>query len=805
MPVNPASTGTASVSRAPQKPWRMRTRLGIALLLVFAPMSLLVILSHIEDIRDRRHSKVESFRTIDDAIAASIDGFARDLESFTLSTAISLGELSATQDLNQETVGPYFKDLFNSYGVLRSIFLTDLSGKTVAGTAGNTGFDLSGRDYIKAMQSGAESYWSDALAGALSGQTTLAYARPVKSPDGVTRYFLVVAFYPSQLLSRLPSDLPPDANVSLIGRNGVVLFTSQDQGPDRQLRDISDSSFFRRATVERRVLLRSEPTPLEDGDRYGAFVQMPSTGWLAGVTVTAESVDRPLATRFRRNLLIVAMVLAGGFGVMLLIAGRVSRPLSQLAAAARAIASGQRPVVPHQSADADVRELEFAMESMSGSIAAREESLRVAANAGEILAQSLDYEDTLSRLADLLVPAAADCCVIHILEGGALHQVATRHRDPAMLPFLDELQALYPDPSGPEYGPAAVAKGGASQMTAAITDEMRVAVARDERHLELLRILGFTSYLCIPISNHEAVLGTITLLSATPSRLFTNLDLQLAEDIGRRAGAAITNARLYRESQQAREELERSNRQKDEFLGIIGHELRTPLTSIYGGARLLNNPNRKLSEPSRAALLETLEVEASKMTRLIENLLLLARTELGAEPEWQRFSPMDMVESAGADVRRQSPDRRIAIEKARGDQPVYSDPTRIEQVVQNLLSNADKYSPAGAPIEVWIGGGPNELTVRVTDSGPGVSPDELQLLFESFYRSAATSNLAPGKGLGLAVCRRLVESLGGRIWATNRPSGGLEAGFSVPLRAGPQAPGRDDATPAPRGLSRATA
>jgi signal transduction histidine kinase len=116
----------------------------------------------------------------------------------------------------------------------------------------------------------------------------------------------------------------------------------------------------------------------------------------------------------------------------------------------------------------------------------------------------------------------------------------------------------------------------------------------------------------------------------------------------------------------------------------------------------------------------------------------------------------------------------------RGPDVVKSDETSLRQVLYNLLSNAAKYSSASSQIEVVISKQGDNVQFSVRDRGPGVKPEELALIFESFYRSPGTAGLVAGKGIGLAVCRRLVESLGGRIWAQAREGGGLEVTFSVP-------------------------
>jgi two-component system sensor histidine kinase KdpD len=112
---------------------------------------------------------------------------------------------------------------------------------------------------------------------------------------------------------------------------------------------------------------------------------------------------------------------------------------------------------------------------------------------------------------------------------------------------------------------------------------------------------------------------------------------------------------------------------------------------------------------------------------------------------------------------------------------VNADDGCLERILENLVSNAVKYGPHEEPIEVSAKELRSEVVVSVADHGPGVLAHEVKAMFENFYRSGRTSSLAPGLGVGLSVCRRLVESQNGRIWASNRPDGGLEVNFTLPL------------------------
>ena len=123
----------------------------------------------------------------------------------------------------------------------------------------------------------------------------------------------------------------------------------------------------------------------------------------------------------------------------------------------------------------------------------------------------------------------------------------------------------------------------------------------------------------------------------------------------------------------------------------------------------------------------------------------------------------------------------FALDMAPGLPTVTADPTYVEQVLRNLLSNAAKYSGAGSTVEVSLEDGDGEVIVRVRDDGPGLDAEDVDRLFGLYYRAARQASIAPGAGIGLFVCRELVTAMGGRIWATPRPDKGAEFGFSIPV------------------------
>jgi len=225
----------------------------------------------------------------------------------------------------------------------------------------------------------------------------------------------------------------------------------------------------------------------------------------------------------------------------------------------------------------------------------------------------------------------------------------------------------------------------------------------------------------------------------------------------------------------------RTERLRDAFIGVLSHELRTPITAIYGGSKVLLRRARPVSAATRRELLEDMAAEAERMHRLVENLLVLARTERGmdlhaADPVLLQHQVPRVIDS----VRAQWPAVEFHVTIPERLPTVSGDDGYVEQVLRNLLSNAAKYGPPGGPVEVSLHQDGDEVQVLVLDRGPGVG-DEAQDVFELFYRSGRTAAAAPGAGIGLFVARQLAIAMGGRIWAADRPGGGAVFGFSLPL------------------------
>jgi PAS domain S-box-containing protein len=219
---------------------------------------------------------------------------------------------------------------------------------------------------------------------------------------------------------------------------------------------------------------------------------------------------------------------------------------------------------------------------------------------------------------------------------------------------------------------------------------------------------------------------------------------------------------------------------RDTFIGVLSHELRTPVTTIYAGSKVLARGGGKLTDELQRSVFEDIHVEAERLHRLVEDVIALTRFgeeegDVGNEPVLlQRVLPV-VVRSEEL----RWPGVVFELRVPHGVPTVVADPTYVEQVVRNLLSNAAKYGGPGSVVETVVEAADGEVLVRILDNGPGFPGEEADRLFELFFRSPSTAGSASGAGIGLFVCARLIRAMGGRIWARPRDGRGAEFGFSL--------------------------
>jgi PAS domain S-box-containing protein len=233
-------------------------------------------------------------------------------------------------------------------------------------------------------------------------------------------------------------------------------------------------------------------------------------------------------------------------------------------------------------------------------------------------------------------------------------------------------------------------------------------------------------------------------------------------------------------------ERKRLDQLKDEFIGLVSHELRTPLTVINGGISTVLTEWERLSSGEVQQLLRDAVLESESLSHLIENLLELSRAQaqqLALYPEM--IDIKTLVRETLTRVKRQASSHQFVTSIPDELQLINADPLRIERILYNLLENAAKYSPPGSQIKVSVNAEPERLVIGVSDHGKGLSSSEQAKLFSPFQRlENSRPDRARGAGLGLMVCRRLVEAHGGEIWVESKKGKGSTFFFSLPRRNG---------------------
>jgi PAS domain S-box-containing protein len=298
--------------------------------------------------------------------------------------------------------------------------------------------------------------------------------------------------------------------------------------------------------------------------------------------------------------------------------------------------------------------------------------------------------------------------------------------------------------------------------------------------------------MAIALRENRAVRG-LTAMAQRPDGTFVDFEpypTPLRDAEGRLVGAVnvmvdITERRRATdELRSVVDALAASNAVKDEFLGLVSHELRTPLTTIYGNAQLLRDGAARRSPDERTDMAADIAEDADRLLAIVENLLLLSRLQAGARPDLEPQVLIQVVREEVASFSRRHPDARIRVAHVpHRDAIVDADRAYLTVLIQNLLANAYKYGGTSEDIEVGIGVDETDASITVLDRGIGLDDIGSADLFQPFYRSPAAQLKAGGIGLGLSVCQRIAEMLGGRIWAVPRDGGGSEFGFTIPLTA----------------------
>jgi len=291
---------------------------------------------------------------------------------------------------------------------------------------------------------------------------------------------------------------------------------------------------------------------------------------------------------------------------------------------------------------------------------------------------------------------------------------------------------------------------------------------------------GLKFYAGVPLAvagGHN--MGTLCILDFEPRQL-SAAEVSSLQDL---ADMVTSELELRLASRQALQAAAERERVKDAFVGMLSHEIRTPVTTIYAAARVLASSDAVQADPKARDLFPDIVAESERLLRLIEDLLVLTKVEQGVlESVSEPVLLQRVVERAVARMNRRHPKRVIEFGMEPDLPPAAGDETFVEQVINNLLSNALKYSPPDAVVSVDGSVADERVEVRVRDRGIGLAVDDRERVFDLLARTREAETYAAGAGIGLYVCRRLMQAMGGDIRATAPASGrGSVFTFSLPI------------------------
>lgn len=300
-----------------------------------------------------------------------------------------------------------------------------------------------------------------------------------------------------------------------------------------------------------------------------------------------------------------------------------------------------------------------------------------------------------------------------------------------------------------------------------------------EHHLQL----GLRSIVYLPLITKNRVFAVLIVASRRPN-VYGKRELSLLKHVAFQIALPVENARLYQLQREQQKALEREAEEKARFINILAHELRIPLTPTLSSAKMLVAELLLRGTETDVQLAKNIVSSAVTLDGRLNELLDFAKGEmdlLKAKPH-----PVDiteLIEDVALQCRAMFLDKKLQLDlKVKRPLPrVLADEARTTQVLLNLLSNASKFSPEGTKVVLRAGKKGDELVIQVEDNGPGITPEEQRKLFRPYQRAKAGEPGFPG--LGLALCRQLVELQGGKIWARSKPGKGSTFSFSLPLAA----------------------
>ena len=422
-------------------------------------------------------------------------------------------------------------------------------------------------------------------------------------------------------------------------------------------------------------------------------------------------------------------------------------------------------------------------------LARKVEELEALREVAEAVNSSLDVDNVLSTIAmhSVELSATDGGSIMEYVESERCFMVRSVYRTaPAVVDRLRairiHLEETLVGRAAKERRPIAVPDLGAIDL---------------DPHLQILYDAGWRSVVIVPLLREGQIVGSLV-VRRKRTGAFSEETLELLETLASQSALALSNAQLYRELKEQSLELEVASRHKSEFLASMSHELRTPLNAVLGFSEVLLERMFGEINERQEEYLRDIHGSGKHLLELLNEILDLSKVEAGRmELEYTSFDLRPLLEDAASMLRERAALHGIALEVAveAGIADLYTDRLRLKQVLLNLMTNAVKFTGDGGSVAVRAVRAGAEIEITVTDTGIGVPETERERIFESFQQGGRGPAREEGTGLGLTLCRRIVDLLGGRMWLDSEVGVGSTFGFTLPARVSETAATTDAGEP----------
>ena len=443
----------------------------------------------------------------------------------------------------------------------------------------------------------------------------------------------------------------------------------------------------------------------------------------------------------------------------------------------RELAAEQAAHAAAEKKNVELQEMNQRVRASEKALRLREQRERFFAEISQVMAGHLNYYEALEAIADLLVPRLADFLFFDAVHAdGTITRLTWRHADESCAAWLDDVRRTG-FPIAAVHPAAHILTTRSPELVREVSESWIEQTATSAEHAELLRGLKARSLLRLPLSDGNALLGVLTLGTADSGRAFDDSDVTFCSNIATRLVAALRNALLHTELQQA-------VKIRDEVTSIVSHDLKDPVHTIQMATAVLLDPDIAADDGTRRQHAILIQRSATRMARLLEDLVDVAKAEASSFAVVRKPTAIaPLIDEVVDGFRLSAAELGVDLTaRVAAELPLVSaDDRRIVQVLSNLCANALKFTRRGGTVTVSAEPSGEVVQVTVRDTGIGISREHLSRVFDRFWQAKRASRASAG--LGLAIAKSIVEAHGGRIWVESIEGQGSAFHFTLLLAA----------------------